>query len=258
MIKRDQLIEFLDEYFGQELMDRARTQDPDMANGIQLKGKSKVNKIVLGVSIDEQFLKEAIKSKADFIIVHHGLLFSDLVFINESWKKRLKLLLENDLSLAGYHFILDSHEKIGNNATIIKKLGGRLKERFFDDWGWIGEFDQPQSIEKVSKDCSKLFNHDVFAVMAGSKKVTRFGVVSGGGVPRTKQTREMIEKNLELYITGEIRESRPAEFEELGINYFSAGHYATEVFGIQELGKVIKDHFKNKLEVEFIEISNPL
>jgi dinuclear metal center YbgI/SA1388 family protein len=258
MIKRDQLINFLDTYFGQELMDKAKTKDPDMANGIQLKGKAEVNKIVLGVSIDEKFLQEAINASADFIIVHHGLCFSDLVFINKSWKKRLKILLDNDLSLAGYHFILDSHKKIGNNATIIKELGGQIKERFFDDWGWIGEFDQPQSIEKVSKDCSKLFNHDVFAVMAGPTKVTHFGVVSGGGVPRTKQTREIIEKNLELYITGEIRESRPAEFEELGINYFSAGHYATEVFGVQELGKVIKDHFKDKLEVEFIEIANPL
>ena len=46
--------------------------------------------------------------------------------------------------------------------------------------------------------------------------------------------------------------------KESEINYFACGHYATEVFGVQELGKVIKSRFKDKLEVEFIDIPNPI
>jgi len=46
--------------------------------------------------------------------------------------------------------------------------------------------------------------------------------------------------------------------KESGINYFCGGHYATEVFGVRELGKIIKAYFKNKLEVEFIDIPNEI
>ena len=46
--------------------------------------------------------------------------------------------------------------------------------------------------------------------------------------------------------------------KDAGFNYFAAGHYATEVFGVQELGKKLKAHYKDQLEVEFIDIPNEL
>ncbi|PIW06971.1 Nif3-like dinuclear metal center protein, partial [Candidatus Collierbacteria bacterium CG17_big_fil_post_rev_8_21_14_2_50_45_7] len=53
-------------------------------------------------------------------------------------------------------------------------------------------------------------------------------------------------------------EGSPALAKEAGFNIFVAGHYATEVFGVQELGKKIKEKFGDKLEVEFIDIPNIL
>ena len=46
--------------------------------------------------------------------------------------------------------------------------------------------------------------------------------------------------------------------KESGIAYFVCGHYATEKFGVQELGKKIESKFKPKVEVEFIDIENPI
>jgi len=258
MVKRDEITKFLNQYFGSILLEKAKRVDPTMANDIQLQGKDKVSKLILGVSLSVDFLNEAVKAATDFIIVHHGLKFTDVVYLNNSWKKRLKILLENDLSLAGYHFVLDSHPKIGNNAVIIKKLGGRLIEPIFDDFGWVAELPEPQDVKLLSKKCSQIFNNDVFAVFGGPAKVKRLAVVSGGGVPYEKPIQEFLAKGVELYITGEVRESRPAVFKEININYFSGGHYATEVFGVQELGKIIKAEFKDKLEVEFIDVPNVL
>jgi putative NIF3 family GTP cyclohydrolase 1 type 2 len=88
--------------------------------------------------------------------------------------------------------------------------------------------------------------------------IKKLGVVSGGGVPREKEIQEAIDKDIDLYITGEVEEATVGIFQELGINYFASGHYATEVFGVQALGKKIKAEFKDKLEVEFLDIPNPI
>jgi len=67
-----------------------------------------------------------------------------------------------------------------------------------------------------------------------------------------------LEKSIDVHVTGEIAEGSSALAKEAGFNIFVAGHYATEVFGVQELGKKIKEKFGDKLEVEFIDIPNIL
>jgi len=260
MIKRKQLTDFLNNYFGEDLIEKARKKDEHMANGLQWQGKKEIKKIILGVSTDVNFFEEAVKSQGDALVVHHGLP-SDIPYnlYSISLQKRLKILSDNNLSLYGYHYILDYHPKIGNNAQIIKKLGAKkTKVDLFDEWGWVAEFEKPKSIEKLAKKCAKIFSHDVFMVKAKKDQVKRIGVVSGRGVPFAQKKLEIVEKGVELYLTGEISEWNPAEFREMGVTLFGCGHYATEVFGVQKLGKVIKKEFKDKVAVEFIEIPNPI
>jgi len=260
MIKRDQLKKFLDEYFGQELIDKARKKDEHMPNGLQWSGKERVKKLVLGVSVSEDFLTEAVKSGADAVLVHHGLSQNTPYNLYaQSLQKRLKILTKNNLSLWGYHYILDVHPQIGNNAVIIKKLGAQKTDTsVFDEWGWVGEFKKKEKVSDLVDKCTEIFSHDVFMVKSGERLVKRIGVVSGRGVGHAQENSELVEKNIQVYITGEISEWIPAQFKEMGITYLACGHYATEVFGVQELGKVIKEEFKDKLKVEFIEIPNPL
>jgi len=260
MITRDQLTEFLDNYFDQSLIQKAREKDQHMPNGLQWAGKDKIEKLVLGVSANLDFFKEAFKAHADALIVHHGLAQDNPYNLyGPSLQKRLKFLSENKLSLYGYHYLLDFHPEIGNNAQIIKKLGAKITDvSLFDEWGWLAEFSQARSVEKLAEKCAQIFSHDVFMVKANKAKVRKIGVVSGRGVPFAQKKLELVEKGVELYISGEISEWNPAEFKEMGITYFSCGHYATEVFGVQELGKVIKGNFKEKLEVEFLDIPSPL
>lgn len=260
MIKRDTLTKFLNNYFGKELIEEARKKDEHMPNGLQWIGKDKIKKLVIGVSANLDFFKEAEKIGADAILVHHGMqIDTPYNIFSLSLQKRLKFLAKNNLSLYGYHYILDSHSKIGNNVQIIKALGAKkTKQTIHDGWGWIGEFEKKQGVDKLAKKCADIFSHDVFVAKAEKNKVKRIGVVSGRGVPFQKKKLELVEKGVELYISGEISEWNPAEFKEMRITYFSCGHYATEVFGVQELGKIIKKEFKEKLVVEFIDIPNPL
>jgi dinuclear metal center YbgI/SA1388 family protein len=258
MVKRDELIKFVYKTIGKEWVDKALQKD-ELANGVQFLGGEEVKKVALGTSLNEDFLQEAVKAGAQFCIFHHG-------FDARVWKsryptfsqKRLKVIYENKLTIMGFHYALDAHPEIGNNVTIIKKLGAKVKEPFWEEWGYTAEFSSPQEVKKLSEKCAKLFEHDVFAVLSGPKKVKTIGVVSGGAKPEAGSLAEMEAKGVELFITGEPSESIPHKMKESGINYFSCGHYATEGFGVQELGKKMKERFKNRLEVEFIDIPNPI
>ncbi len=258
MVKRDELIKFVYQTIGDDLLKKALEKD-EIANGVQFLGAQAVGKVALGVSCSEDFLLEAVKSGAQFCIFHHG-------FDVRTWKsryplyaqKRLKVIFANQLTVMGLHYVLDAHPKIGNNATIIKELGAKIKQPLFEDWGYTAELSAPQPVDKLAKQCAELFHHDVFSVLSGPKMVKTIGVVSGRGTPEAEHIAEMEQKGVELYISGETSEWNVHQMKESGINYFCGGHYATEVFGVQELGKVIKTHFKDQLEVEFIDIPNEI
>lgn len=255
---RDKIIELIYQTIGDELMAKAIIKD-EVANGEQFLGGDAVNKVALGVSCNEEFLLAAAKAKAQFCIFHHGL-------DTRVWKsryplfaqKRLKVIVENKLTIMGLHYVLDAHPQIGNNAVIAKLLGAKIKEPLFDDWGWTAELGRTQTIEQMKTACEKLFNHKIFSVESGPKIITKIGVVSGRGTPDMAELAEMKTKDVELYISGETSEWVVHQMKESGINYFCGGHYATEVFGVQELGKIIKSYYKDQLEVEFIDIPNSI
>jgi dinuclear metal center YbgI/SA1388 family protein len=262
VITRDELIDSINQIIGKDLLEHAQKVDGN-ANGVQVHGKEEVTKLALGVSVSLDFLKEVADTGAQFIITHHGLPLSDKYTYNSrfsiSQQAILKYVFDHNLTVAGYHHTLDAHEEIGNNAVIINKLGAkRLDEPYFQAWGWVGEFVKAIDIEKLADKCADVFDNDVFAVYAGPKKVKRIGVCSGGAMPAGADFHEIADKDIDLHLTGVITESGPYHAKAANFNYFAVGHYASEVFGVQELGKKLKDKFKDKLEVEFIDIPNPL
>jgi dinuclear metal center YbgI/SA1388 family protein len=258
MLKRDKLITFIYKTLGEDILDRALVKD-DFANGLQILGSEKVKRVAIGVSLNEEFLLEAIDWGAEFCIFHHGIYAPayKLQYL-KSEQKRLRLIFQNNLTIVGLHYALDAHPKLGNNAQIIKKLGAKLTDQFAEEWGYIGEFEKPQDLHDLGHKCQELFDHEVFVVQANNKKIKRIGVCSGSHKPGSFDYYKMQEKKIDLLITGETAEHIPHQMQEEGINYFVCGHYATEKFGIEALGDKIRTKYKEKLMVKFIDIKNPI
>lgn len=255
MITQSQLTNYVHRTLGQELLHKAPMID-SVPNNVQIHGKQEVSKVVLGVSASPEFIEQAVAQEADYIIVHHGLHPGGIINGRfDIYEHRLRLIFTNDITLAGYHYALDAHPVLGNNAQIIQALGAnRLEIPYFDSWGWVAEFDTPRDIKKLAEQCASLFEHDVFSVYAGPDEVRRIGVCSGGAVPGRRGIADLIDLDIDLHITGEILEHAPYTMEELGINYFACGHYNTETFGVKALAEKIHQEFGNKLVVEFIDI----
>lgn len=258
MIKRDELTQFIYHTLGEDFLAKAHAKD-EVANGIQIQGQADVNKLALGVSCNQAFLKEAISRQANYCLFHHSLDFGlDKWLIPTYLQGQLRLIFQNNLTIAGFHYALDAHSSLGNNAQIIKLLGAKIAGPLYEEWGYIGKFDKPVALKQLKTQCQQLFNHPILSYETGPQTIKTIGVVSGAGKPHAKHIAEIQAQKIDLYISGETAEYIPARLVESNINYFVCGHYATETFGVKALGEVIGKHFGKALEVDFIDIPTTL
>lgn len=258
MVKREQITDKIYSIIGDELLEKAKLKD-EMSNGVQIEGKDKVKNIAIGVSLNEEFLKEAVNWGADICIFHHGIDPRTFKSLYPTYlQKRLRLVFENNLTIIGLHYVLDAHREIGNNAVIINKLGALIVEPYADDWGWMAEFEKACDLHELGHQCQEIFDHEVFVAAGGPEKVKRVVVVSGAYLPKTEDIYQMEQDQVQLLITGETGEWIPHRMLESGINYFVCGHYATEVFGVKALGDKLKEYYKDEIELKFIDIKNEI
>ncbi len=260
MVTRDAVTQAVEAIIGHQLLDQAALVDQG-PNAVQIKGKPQVGTIALGVSCSPTFIRRAIEIGADYLICHHGI-FTNYDIVRgrfDGVETRLKMIIKNDLTLAGYHYSLDAHPEIGNNAQIIKKLVAKpTNERYFDGWGWVAEFPVPITVNEFTTRLESVVNHPAYVVKAGPNKIKRIGVCSGGAKPGSSTLMEIVDKRIDAHISGEIIESSPTTAEEVGFNYFSCGHYATEVFGIQALGRELTKKFGINVNIQFVDVSSVL
>lgn len=246
MVERDRIVSYLNEFLCiADFVDYS-------PQGLQVEGKSKVEKIVTGVSASAQLFEKASERRADMIIVHHGILWNrETPIIKGGYKRRLVTLLQNDITLLAYHLPLDKHREIGNNALAAKALGlHRLAE--FAEVGWMGDIPLC-SFDVLLKRVRDLYNSDPLVFAFGPAQVSRIGICSGAA---QRSLVEAIELGLDVFITGEAAEPTMHLAKEAGIHFVSAGHYATERLGIQALGEHVAEKFA--VQVEFVDIPNPV
>jgi dinuclear metal center YbgI/SA1388 family protein len=242
-VDRDKIIKFCEEYL------KVKDFQDQCVNGLQVEGEKNISKIVTGVTLSQKFIKEAIKRKPQMIMVHHGIFAMQIgnpPKIKNFIKDRIKLLLENDLNLAGFHLSLDAHPIIGNNISLCKVLG-IVKTKPLDD-GFVGELKKPVLSSEFVKLIDKKLSTKSQALLAGPKFVKKVGVLSGGA---SRYLQQFSEEGIDTYITGDIAEPTVSAAEELKINFINAGHYNTEKMGIQNLGNLIAKKFR--VEVEFVD-----
>ncbi len=245
-IEINRIVSFLDEYLNAD-----KYQDY-CKNGLQIQGNPVSNGIIAGVSISSALINHAIEKNINTLLVHHGLIWknTDALQIKGTLKERLKLILENDINLIGYHLPLDADPKTGNNISIIK-LFGDPKELYEFDVGFKAVFDPPITKDHIIKQlkANNLFN---IAHCLNKNEIRSITAVSGGSSQLYEQA---CENGCDIFISGEIKEPSFRLVEELGAGYIALGHYNSEVFGVRNLCKVLKDQFN--LQTEFIDIPNP-
>jgi dinuclear metal center YbgI/SA1388 family protein len=251
-IALEELLNYTNQYLA---IDKIKDYCP---NGLQVEGRGNVTKLVGGVTASQALIDAAVSRGADAILVHHGFFWKgEAQVITGIKKKRIKHLLENDLSLMAYHLPLDVHSECGNNVTLATlldiELTGALELGNPRSIGLVGKLQNAMPAKQFAELISSKLGRDCQHIGEADKLIETVGFCSGAAQGMIELA---VSQNLDAYISGEISEPTVHVARETGVNYFAAGHHATERGGVQALGRHLADKFG--IEFEFIDIDNPV
>jgi len=226
-------------------------------NGLQVEGKNEIKKIVTGVTASQALIDAAIEQQADAILVHHGFFWKgESQPITGMKKRRIGALLTNDINLFGYHLPLDIHPAVGNNAQLAKLLDIEIEaglEPTSNSVAMKGRLKTPLSGEDFADKIAKVLNRTPLTSLVRSAKIETIALCTGGGQGYIDLAAE---QGIDAYLTGEASEQTIHSSREQSIDFFAAGHHATERYGVKALGELLAQ--EHGFDVTFIDIDNPV
>ena len=235
----DQMVRFAD-----ERLRLAEIEDyPNALNGLQIENSGTATKIGAAVDASARTMQMAVEQEIDLLVVHHGLFWPGLRPVRGALYRALKLALDHNLALYSVHLPLDFHPQIGNNALLAAALGLHNARPFLE---WKGQPLGLQAEVHLRRDdlltqLEESLGGPVRCIGTGPMEVQRIGIVTGGA---GGEIYAAARAGVDTYITGEAPHWAAVAAEELGLNLFLGGHYATETFGVKALAAELAQRFE--------------
>ena len=248
-MQRKELETYLDGYLD---VGRFRDYSP---NGLQVEGREYVERIATGVTASLELVTAAIEAQADAIIVHHGYFWrGEDARLTGLRRRRVAMLIENNVNLFGFHLPLDAHLEVGNNVTLAQRLGFEVRGQFGDQSiGFHGELDEALTLGDLARRVEERLDRKPLVIGDASRTVRRVAWCTGAAQSHFDQALAL---DIDVYVTGEVSEHTVHTARESGVGFISAGHHATERYGVQALGEHLARVFG--IEHRFIDIPNPV
>ena len=218
----------------------------DSNNGLQVACSGKpIRKVCCGVDASLACFEAAAAQGADLVICHHGISWGgSLRLITGLNYRRISFLMRHDMALWACHLPLDAHPVLGNNAVMARALGLRRCRPFGlyhgTPIGVSGSLARPLARAAFERRLAAAIGPRVNAMRFGATRIRTVGIVSGGAAAEVEQASEA---GLDAYVSGEATLQGYNLAQQHGINAFFCGHYATERFGVQAVGRWIETHF---------------
>ena len=224
--------------------------DPSL-NGLQVEGQPEVNKVAVAVDSSLTTFEQAAEVGADLLVVHHGLFWGEPLPITGMHGRRVRYLLEHNLSLYAAHIPLDAHREVGNNWGLARILGMADLESF-GSWGdraigVKGSFPNSVTLRELADTLEKELGESVLVHAGGKLELETLGIISGAAA---RDVATAADEGLDAFLTGEPKHETFYDAFERGINALFAGHYMTETVGVSLLADKIEQEFG--LATEFI------
>ena len=226
-------------------------------NGLQVEGRDAIHKLALGVTASADVIEQAVGWGADALLVHHGYFWkNESATLTGIKGRRIRALLENQMSLIAYHLPLDCHPEFGNNKTLLDQLD--LPDGFpIDGEGgllWSVVLDGQLTLDQLADRIASRLNRTPTVIQSPRAKDRLEGMIVCTGGAQDYITKAQ-RYGADIYLSGEISERTTHEARELGVHYIAAGHHATERYGVQALGSKINQTMG--LETAFFDDHNP-
>jgi dinuclear metal center YbgI/SA1388 family protein len=225
---------------------------PEAQNGLQVTNAGAVTRIAAAVDLCAATVQRAAEERADFLIVHHGLSWSRYGARADSYLERFSELVRHDIALYSVHLPLDCHPDLGNAVLLARGLGvvvqgpfGLWRDQSIGVWG---ELDIDRRV--LGDRLAGLLGSPPREMLFGPPTAHRIGVATGAGGSLIRQAALA---GLDTFVTGEGTHHSYFDAEELHLNVYYAGHYATETFGV----KALAEHLGTKFGLPWVFLDHP-
>jgi dinuclear metal center YbgI/SA1388 family protein len=237
------------QHLDQRLETSAIADYPGAHNGLQVENSGDIRKIGAAVDACEAVFVEAARRGVSLLIVHHGLFWAPQRLTGAMYRKA-KTAITHDLAVYSSHLPLDLHPVFGNCALLAKALGFRKCEPAFPFKGRPIGLTTAVSLsrDELARRLETVLGTAPHLAAGGPSRTCRIGILTGGAGGEVAMAAA---EGVDTFITGEGPHHSYTLAEELGINLFYGGHYATETFGVKALAAHLSRKFR--LPWEFID-----
>lgn len=239
MARLHDIVHFLD-----QLLNTVGVAEPYGTNGLQVEACQEVERIGFAVDACQQSF-EAL-ADCQLIVVHHGLFWPKLARLTGPVGKSIGTLYHQGTSLYASHLPLDVHPELGNNAQILQQLGLSRGE-LFAPVGYVADLDMSlaELHQKVEErlGATRLLAH-------GPAQLCRIAVSSGQA--SVGMVEQAVGQGCQALLTGEAGHPIYHAALQAGLSILLAGHYQTEVWGVQALMPILQEQFQ--VSTKFIDI----
>jgi dinuclear metal center YbgI/SA1388 family protein len=227
------------------------TEIPDYSgavNGLQVANDGHVTRIAVAVDASMAAVSEAAITKADLLIVHHGLFWGGVQPIVGTIYNKQRTLLTNNIAVYSTHLPLDAHPRLGNNVRLAEALGLSVQRGFGRykniDIAVAGDCDESAGVlvDRARAFAARYGGSVRTSMPVDGRRTKRWAIVSGGGAS-TETLREARERGIDTLIVGEGPHHTTVEAQDNDLLIIYAGHYATETLGVQALGAWLETRF---------------
>ncbi len=237
-VLRDELVAYLDRYL------RVAAIHDSSPNGLQVQGADRVRRVAYAVDAAVDTIAAAKRARAGFLIVHHGLWWGRRERIIGTLHRRVKALIETNVSLYCAHLPLDCHGEVGNNVELARLFGLKVTATFGDykgvDIGVVATAPRALKRAVLVGSIENALGVKVDLLAFGPANIKRVAIVSGGGAMFAEAAARA---GCDVLVTGESAHAAVHPAKEAGINLVFAGHYATETVGLKALDRHVQRRF---------------
>jgi dinuclear metal center YbgI/SA1388 family protein len=221
---------------------------PSALNGVQVETDREIVRVAAAVDVRERTIRGAIDAGATLLIVHHGLFWGGLQPLRGAFLRRVRLLLDNGLSLYSSHLPLDAHGELGNNVLLARELGltpsGGFARFKTVEVGVSGTdaLDTAELVRRAERFAAQHGGTLRTAGMTPDRTTHRWAICTGAGAD-AETLAEATSRGIDTLIVGEGPHWTAVDAEERGLAILYAGHYATETLGVRALAAYVSERF---------------
>lgn len=213
-------------------------------SGYQVRIKNETDKVILCMDITDRVIDRAIETGSKLIISHHPMIFTGVKRIDEDsyLGKNIIKLIENKISVYSSHTSLDVSDR-GVNVALADAIGLPIVENFaMTDTTTIGYVLRNNIGDEIYERLK-----DLGAIFYGKKvPVEKIAIVGGAGMSYFD---EAIAKEVDMFITGDVKHHDGQRGYEENISLVDLTHYGSEKFVLNKLKDLLEEKFTIEMEI---------